>query len=155
MKIHIFTIPVIGGEAIEAELNSFLSMHRIVSLEKHFVDAGQQSYWTFCITWTEMREKLPGRKNRIDYKEELNERDFALYAKLRDLRKQLAENEGVPAYAIFTNEQLAEIARQKITTKTALAGIKGIGEARVEKYAEPFIACLKKFVEKDNRGNEE
>lgn len=41
---------------------------------------------------------------RIDYKDVLSERDFALYAQLRNLRKFLSEQEGVPTYALFTND---------------------------------------------------
>lgn len=93
-------------------MNRFLSNHRIISVEKRFVDAGMDSAWSFCITWTDIREKTPQQKSRIDYKQVLNEREFTIYAALRELRKVLSEQEGVPAYALFTNEQLAEIARQ-------------------------------------------
>ncbi len=149
MKIRIFTIPVLGGEDLESELNGFLSSHRIVSVEKQLVQSGGQSYWTFCLTWTEARTTLPGRKTRIDYKEILDERQFALYAKLRDLRKSLSEQEGVPAYTLFTNEQLAEIVKRQVVSKSALAAIKGVGPARVEKYGAPVIACIKDFFEKE------
>ena len=44
---------------------------------------------------------------KIDYKEVLNEVDFAVFARLRDLRKVISDKEAIPAYSIFTNEQLA------------------------------------------------
>ena len=47
-------------------------------------------------------------EGRIDYKEVLSAPEFERFARLRLLRKELAEKEGVPAYAIFTNEQLAQ-----------------------------------------------
>jgi len=83
--------------------------------------------------------KNTGRKSRIDYKEVLNEQDFALFSKLRELRKQIAEKEGIPVYAVFTNEQLAEIVRRKVKTKTEMRKIEGIGEAKVEKYGTIFF----------------
>ena len=52
MKIRIFNIPIHGGQDLEDELNSFLSGRRIVFVEKRFVDAGLDSAWTFCVTWT-------------------------------------------------------------------------------------------------------
>ena len=72
----------------------------------------------------------------------LNEADFALFAKLRDLRKKLAEQEGVPAYALFTNEQLAQMAQQRVTTQAQLAALDGVGPARIEKYGEAFLNLL-------------
>jgi hypothetical protein len=50
----------------------------------------------------------------VDYKEVLNEADFAVFSRLRDLRKVIAEKEAVPAYAIFTNEQLAAMVTGKV-----------------------------------------
>lgn len=52
------------------------------------------------------------RKNRIDYKETLPPAEFARFSKLRELRKQIAEAEGLLVYAVFTNEQLAAIAQK-------------------------------------------
>ncbi len=79
------------------------------------------------------------RKSRIDYREVLNDKDFALFAKLRDLRKTLAEQESVPAYAVFNNGQLAAMVQKRVTSKAALAAIEGVSAARIEKYGEAFL----------------
>jgi hypothetical protein len=50
--------------------------------------------------------KTRGGKPRVDYKEVLSPADFALFAKLRDWRKTTAEKEGIPVYAVLTNECL-------------------------------------------------
>ena len=42
-------------------------------------------------------------------------------------------------YGVFTNEQLAEMVRQRAGTKAALKGIEGVGEARVEKYGAAVL----------------
>ena len=60
--------------------------------------------------------------------------EFFLFAKLRDLRKQLAQSDGVPVYTIFTNAQLAQIVQSRATSKAALQAIEGLGDARMEKY---------------------
>jgi hypothetical protein len=55
------------------------------------------------------RPHVAGSKRaKVDYRELLSAGDFVLFAKLRILRKGMAEREAVPAYALFTNEQLAE-----------------------------------------------
>ena len=81
-------------------------------------------------------------KTKIDYREVFDERDFATFAALRTLRKELAEAEGVPAYALFTNEQLAAMVRGKARTVADLAAIEGVGKSRVEKYAAAFLKAL-------------
>ena len=80
-----------------------------------------------------------GKANKVDYKEVLSEEDFAVYAKLRDLRKELAERYSVSVYSVFNNKQLAEMVQERITSKTALQKITGVGEARATKYGEPFL----------------
>jgi superfamily II DNA helicase RecQ len=72
----------------------------------------------------------------------LSEQAFAVFARLRSLRKELAESEGIPAYALFTNEQLAEMVQRRVQTAAALREIAGIGEARIEKYGETFLRLL-------------
>jgi superfamily II DNA helicase RecQ len=67
-----------------------------------------------------------------------------LFAQLREWRKSEAAEIGVPVYTIFTNEQLAKIAEQKIRTKAGLQEIEGVGEAKVKKYGEAVIEIVSK-----------
>ena len=124
MAFKFFTIPLRDVSRVESELNAFLEMHRILGVDRHFVDRGANSFWTLCVDY------LPGvasaaapsfdRKGRIDYREVLPPEDFLVFVKLRDLRKQLAQAEAVPVYTIFTKDQLAEMVRRRLTTLTDL-----------------------------------
>ena len=143
MEIRVFTIPIHDRHAVD-ELNRFLAAHRVVSIDPQFVPDGQNSAWSICVT---MQSGEPARtsakqKDRIDYREVLSESEFHLYAKLRTLRKELSEKEGVPAYTLFTNEHLAEIVRQTVISAERLAEINGVGPARVEKYGQAFLSNL-------------
>lgn len=143
MKFQFFTIPVHGGDDGQDELNAFCAGHKVATVEKQFVANGDESFWAVCVTYVEGAKKPAlSRKNKIDYREVLNEQDFAVYAKLRTLRKQLAEKEGVPAYALFTNEQLATMVRRRVTTLAALGTVDGVGKARLDKYGDHFITLL-------------
>jgi superfamily II DNA helicase RecQ len=116
----------------------------VVNVEKAFVANGDRSFWSVCVTWMDgAGEKGSRPKSRVDYKEVLNEKDFAIYVKLRTLRKTIAEKEGLPLYALFSNEQLAAMVQKKIATRTALGAVDGVGKARLEKYAEPFLGVLR------------
>jgi superfamily II DNA helicase RecQ len=68
--------------------------------------------------------------------------EFAVFSRLRDLRKELAQTEAVPIYALFTNEQLAQMVQHRCHSKSDLAQIEGIGESKIEKYAERLLPLL-------------
>jgi superfamily II DNA helicase RecQ len=79
----------------------------------------------------------------VDYREVLAEAEFVIFSRLRDLRKAIADKEAVPAYSIFTNEQLAAMVTGKVDSISGMEAIPGIGAARVGKYGEAFLALLK------------
>ena len=151
MQLKVFSVPAEGGEEAVEDLNKFLRNHRVLSIEKRMVEQG--GYWSFCIEYLERSGEGGGpstvdrSKRGVDYKEILSAEDFAVFAKLRDLRKEVAEKEGVPAYAVFTNEQLAALVTGKVDTQAAMAKIDGIGSSRLEKYAAVFLAALKTAVQ--------
>lgn len=70
------------------------------------------------------------------------------FEKLRQLRKQLAEQEGIPPYLIFHDSVLKEMCRVLPTNYTELQQIKGIGERRLKKYATFFLAILREEKQK-------
>ena len=148
MRQHFVTVPLYDGAAAEEELNRFLASHRVIGIERHFVADGPRSVWALCVSWvvTPPREEgstpAEGRKGRVDYRETLSAEDFAVFVKLRDTRNALAERDGVPPYAVFTNEQLAEVVRRKVTSTAGLAQIEGVGPARIEKYGAALLAAL-------------
>ena len=65
-----------------------------------------------------------------------------MFSRLRQLRKDLAQSEAVPVYALFTNEQLAQMVQRRCRTRSDLAQIEGIGESKIEKYAERLLPLL-------------
>jgi len=125
------------------DLNAWLASHRVVSVTQHLASAAGSSLLVFIVETTGEPMPKPSSGPKIDYKEKFNESDFTLYSKLRDLRKQVAEQEGVPVYAIFSNAQLAEMVERRAATPADLAKIDGVGKARIEKHGSLFLALLK------------
>ncbi len=115
MALRFFLIPIQDLDAAIAELNSFLSSHKILTIDRNWVDLGSNSYWALCVNYLQGGSNaFPTRSNnlnrsRIDYKEVLTPIEFDVFSRLRELRKVLAQKEAVPVYALFTNEQLAQI----------------------------------------------
>ena len=129
MPFKFFHIPIRDPGPAEAELNAFLASHKVLAVERRWVEEGPDSFWSFCIDY--MTQHSPAsntssRKRRSqgkDYKELLSPEDFAQYAKLRDLRKEIAQAEAVPIYTVFTNEQLAQMVQTKVRSKADVAQI--------------------------------
>lgn len=127
MSFHFFTVPITNPEAAQAELNAFLARERVLNVQRHFVAEGVNSFWAFCVELgagpgplPDAVKAHPGRVSgrdktsaAVDYKQVLSEADFAVLAGLREWRKQAAQAEGVPIYAVSTNEQLGGATGQK------------------------------------------
>jgi superfamily II DNA helicase RecQ len=132
-----------GGEkSVTEELNAFLRSHRIINVEKRLVDGERGTGWAFLVEYgaAEGGKTTPdGQNQRVDYRAILNASEYALYEKLRGLRKDLAEKAGIPVYAVFTNEQLACMVKKPPHTAKDLLAIAGIGEARVKQFGEAFV----------------
>lgn len=146
MQLKLFILPVKNLSAAEAEMNVFLRAHRVLAVKKEFVSDGENSFWTFCVEYLESAPAgiaPPGSKlPKVDYKEVLQPEEFEVFSRLREWRKGVAEQEGVPVYVVFTNEQLAAMVKQRVGTKAALKGIEGVGDARVEKYGAAVLERL-------------
>ncbi len=69
--------------------------------------------------------------------------DRRLFDRLRALRKQLADEHGLPPYVIFHDATLRELALERPASLEALARIRGIGEAKLSRYGERFIEAIR------------
>ena len=67
----------------------------------------------------------------------------ALFEALRARRASLAKAQGVPPYVIFHDSTLVEMARLRPRSLDELAGITGVGQAKLERYGEPFLEVLR------------
>jgi ATP-dependent DNA helicase RecQ len=81
--------------------------------------------------------------------EEVQELSFdeELYEKFRTLRKEIALEHEVPAYVIFGDKTLKELASKLPITKEAMLDINGVGLVKYEKYGETFLNLCKEIKE--------
>ncbi len=70
--------------------------------------------------------------------------DPALLAELKRLRLELARAQGVPAYVVFTDASLLDMARRRPGDRAAFAAVQGVGAAKLERYADAFLALLRR-----------
>jgi len=69
--------------------------------------------------------------------------DEALFERLRVLRRQLADERGVPAYIIFSDVSLREMARKYPANSTEFRRIPGVGEQKLKDFGEAFLSEIK------------
>jgi superfamily II DNA helicase RecQ len=148
MQLKFFRVDAEDPTSGEGELNKFLRSHRVLTIEKSFVKAmGVPAYWSVAVEYLEMvsgKEVSPSA-GKTDFREILNDQDFALFCKLKDVRKGMAEEAGVPVYSIFTNRHLADMAQGRFSDVAGISSIHGVGEKRAGKHAAPFILTIKNF----------
>lgn len=72
--------------------------------------------------------------------------DDVLFEELRALRRQIAEREGVPAYVIFHDSTLREMAAVCPTTPEELLDVSGVGERKLERYGEEFLSVVRAYL---------
>jgi ATP-dependent DNA helicase RecQ len=77
--------------------------------------------------------------------------DEVLFERLRALRRKLADERNVPAYVIFSDVSLREMARNYPTTATEFRRISGVGEQKLKDFAEAFLSEIKNYLDANSR----
>ena len=65
-----------------------------------------------------------------------------LFEALRDLRREIAREAGVPPYVVFHDATLREMASARPATLSALGALPGVGTKKLETYGPRFLALL-------------
>jgi ATP-dependent DNA helicase RecQ len=70
----------------------------------------------------------------------------ALFEKLRELRKRLADDKNIPPFVIFSDATLSDMSQQKPLTQDAMLNVSGVGQMKYQQYGEVFIHEIKAFL---------
>ena len=70
----------------------------------------------------------------------------ALFEKLRELRKRLADDKNIPPFVIFSDATLSDMSQQKPITQEAMLNVSGVGQQKYQQYGEIFIHEIKAFL---------
>ena len=73
----------------------------------------------------------------------LSNRDSDLLHTLKEIRLELAKERSAPAYVIFSDKTLIELAALRPTTREEFATVKGVGRAKLDSFAEPFLEAIR------------
>ena len=83
-----------------------------------------------------------GRPGPAEPERSLDGDETALLNALKALRLELARERGVPAYVVFPDRTLVDMARRRPRTEAEFAEVHGVGAAKLKQFAEPFLAAI-------------
>lgn len=106
------------------------------------------------VTPNEKSRNIVMGEEKVLFKEERKVQRIAedneLFIILKDLRKEIAENEGVPPYIVFGDNTLKEMSLRMPINKEQLLDISGVGEKKIDKYGDEFINTVKEYIENNS-----
>jgi ATP-dependent DNA helicase RecQ len=98
-----------------------------------------------------LQPKTKIRKSRLE-EESWKNVDQALFESLRNLRRELATQRGVPAYILFSDATLRDMARVKPASAAALLGIRGVGERKLADLGQRFLDHIANYCDANGVG---
>jgi ATP-dependent DNA helicase RecQ len=96
------------------------------------------------------KEVKAGKTSRVSSgkkssKDSLLDKDRALFEELRVLRKEIADSEDIPAYQVFGDAALVEMAQQRPVDDSGFLRISGVGETKLARFGFEFLNCLRDY----------
>ncbi len=95
-------------------------------------------------------KKTLKKSKKKQSKNESGEQGETLYMMLKALRTNIAKEEGVPAFMVFSNTTLMDMAQRKPKTKAQMLKVNGVGELKLKRYGDAFLNAIKTW-EKINK----
>jgi ATP-dependent DNA helicase RecQ len=148
----------IAKDASEEELRYFMSL----LIAKEIIAKSDGEYPTLYLTnrgkkFLNNREKiiLPSPQfekepEGVERKKGALEYDMGLFEQLRVLRKNLADQKGVPPFVVFSDVALQEMAYYFPQNAESFLQISGVGAMKLEQYGEKFMSVIREYVAKNN-----
>ncbi|MGM9548868.1 MAG: DNA helicase RecQ [Faecousia sp.] len=90
-------------------------------------------------------EKEPEPQKTIPVTVKITGEDAELLDVLKELRMELAKKAGIPAFMVFSNATLTDMARKKPATMGEFKKISGVGEIKAAWYGTAFLKCIQRY----------
>jgi ATP-dependent DNA helicase RecQ len=74
--------------------------------------------------------------------------DQALFSRLRELRKEIAGQEGLPVFVVFPDASLRDMCWKKPVSLVQFSSVHGVGSIKLEKYGDAFTSLIRGYLEK-------
>ncbi|PGZ52956.1 ATP-dependent DNA helicase RecQ [Bacillus cereus] len=149
IEFNFHTLPTYGllSNRSVKEVSEFIEF--LISDELIAVEHG--TYPTLKVT-EKGKEVLLGKENVLR-KERVETRqivqDHPLFEVLREVRKEIAQGEGVPPFVIFSDQTLKDMCAKMPQSDSELLTVKGIGEHKLVKYGSHFLQAVQHFIDEN------
>lgn len=149
IEFNFHTLPTYGllSNRSVKEVSEFIEF--LISDELIAVEHG--TYPTLKVT-EKGKEVLLGKENVLR-KERVETRQIVqnhpLFEVLREVRKEIAQGEGVPPFVIFSDQTLKDMCAKMPQSDSELLTVKGIGEHKLVKYGSHFLQAVQHFSEEN------
>ena len=145
------------GRGVELNRKQWMQLARQLLTQGYLKQVGE--YQTLSVTYkgtqvlenhasvmgiveaAERVKKSEKKKTEIEY-------NSALFALLRQKRKELADAAGVPPYVIFSDRALTEMAAYYPQSSASLLNISGVGQVKMERYGNAFLEVIRSYCNK-------
>jgi len=94
--------------------------------------------------------RVQALKPRVAQKSYGGNYDRKLFAKLRKLRKVIADEENIPPYVVFNDATLIEMAEQMPTSPGEMLSVNGVGVRKLERFGQEFLALIRAHADGDD-----
>lgn len=91
------------------------------------------------------KESNPKKDKRSKQENQEADYDFSLFDQLRNLRSEIARNEKVPPYIVFSDKTLREICVVLPVSEEDMLKVSGVGKFKYDKYGDRFIEVIQAF----------
>jgi len=133
---------LVAGGFLEADIALYGGL-RLVDEEARPVLKGEHVVWMRKDTGYSKSKVAKSGFSKVAQRSFANPSEEALWQKLKAKRTELAKEQGVPPYVIFHDSTLEEMIKTRPQSLAQLKGIGGVGQTKLERYGEQFIAVFK------------
>lgn len=102
------------------------------------------------VTMEVKQEEVPQKEKKSHRKMQLKQEYSELFETLRVLRRELAHQEGIAAYMVFSDATLRDMAAKKPCNKHEFCEVSGVGTYKLQKYGKAFIEKIVQFKQNAN-----
>ncbi|MCF8382260.1 MAG: DNA helicase RecQ [Chlorobium sp.] len=104
------------------------------------------------VTEIEMAEVVETKRRKSTVAIAARQENGELFELLRSLRKQIADEQGVPPYVVFSDRSLRDMSSLLPCDEESMLAVTGVGEVKLERYGRQFISCIIRWCGTSNNG---
>lgn len=95
------------------------------------------------VRMTTVKARRKAEDDKTKQRASVKRESMGLFDKLREVRRELAREFGIPPYLVFNDKTLHEMVEMKPTTDHEMARINGVGERKLHRFGDRFMAVIK------------